>query len=125
MAKLNRDQIQVLTETIQNKIGESKMKSLEKKVSGDNEFKKLEKLVEKRNQLNEQVNLIGNEINSLTQILRIKYSLNINYYGKGVNFSFYDSDLYKKIHTEITLKTIGKDFDVEKFIDKMVKEYSK
>ena len=120
--KLSNVEINVLSNEISKKVNEIKYEKIKSKLEKDVDFKKLEKLKREIDELNLKVKEKINLSNELNLKIRKKYDINNVYINNGeikVNFN-YNNNLYN----DIVLLCIGKEFNVEELINKVVEKYS-
>ncbi len=127
--KLTNDQIKALTETISNKVKEAKRLEAEvelKKVKASTEYKKIVEIQEEYDSLEEKIEKVSKQLRDLRDKFTEKYE----------NFSMdYENHIYikntqfdsKSIYNELVLSSIDKTEvkDLNKFIDEMVKKFTK
>ena len=123
MKKLSSNEVSVLSSEINKRINEVKYLKIKSKLEKDLDFKKLEKLKREIDELNLKVKEKYNISNELNLKIRKKYNINNVYIDSNnemkLNFSI-DNNLYN----DIVLMCIGKDFNVEELINKIVERYS-
>jgi len=122
MKKLSSNEVSVLSNEISKRINEVKYLKIKSKLEKDVDFKKLEKLKREIDELNLKVKEKINLSNELNLKIRKKYDINNVYINNGeikVNFN-YNNNLYN----DIVLLCIGKEFNVEELINKVVEKYS-
>ena len=122
MKKLSSNEVSVLSNEISKRINEVKYLKIKSKLEKDVDFKKLEKLKREIDELNLKVKEKINLSNELNLKIRKKYDINNVYINNGeikVNFN-YNNNLYN----DIVLLGIGKEFNVEELINKVVEKYS-
>lgn len=122
--KLTKIQIEALANKIkrkiQDKIEEEKKLKIDS-IKKTSDYKNLENFLNKREELEDRLNRLNEIINKKVGLrLRQSREYTINY--------FIDSKLPKNpglnaIIEDITIATIDKDFDAEKFIDNYIKQH--
>lgn len=129
MKKLSKNEINVLTNVILEKVKEVKNKTYEKLLSKDKMYLKWKKLNGERKILNDKVQELNKEINNIQGEISGKYKIYIGYDGlNNVMISSNNNNDWNKINkinNEIVLMGIGNNFNVDELIDKLVDKYSK
>ena len=125
MKKLSSNEVSVLSSEISKRINEVKYEKIKSKLEKDLDFKKLEKLKREIDELNKKVNEKRNLSNEFNLKIRKKYNINNVYIDINnemkLNFSINNNN---NLYNDIVLMCIGKDFNVEELINKIVERYS-
>jgi seryl-tRNA synthetase len=129
MKKLNRNEMEVLSNVIVSKINERKVKEVEGKLEKDVDFKKLKKLSEEINEMNKKLSVLNKNYNEVCLKVRNKFD-DINIWRDGNNndlkINFNNNNNYNnvKIYNDLVLNSIGNDFNVDELVNKIVEKYS-
>jgi hypothetical protein len=125
MKKLSSNEVSVLSSEINKRINEVKYLKIKSKLEKDLDFKKLEKLKREIDELNLKVKEKMNLSNEFNLKIRKKYNINNVYIDNNnemkLNFSINNNN---NLYNDIVLMCIGKDFNVEELINKIVERYS-
>jgi len=126
MKKLSKNEVNVLTNVVLEKVKEVKKETYEKMLSKDKMYLKWKKLNGERKILNDKVQELNKEINSIYGEISGKYKIYIGYDGlNNIMISSNNNNDWNKINNEIVLMGIGNNFNVDELIDKLVDKYSK
>ena len=123
MKKLSSNEVSVLSSEINKRINEVKYLKIKSKLEKDLDFKKLEKLKREIDELNLKVKEKMNLSNEFNLKIRKKYNIN-NVYIDINNEMKLNFSINNNLYNDIVLMCIGKDFNVEELINKIVERYS-
>lgn len=126
MKKLSRNEVNVLSNVIVNKINEKKYESIKSKLEKDIDYKKLDKLNKEINELNKKLREKNNLNNELVLKIRNKFNISNVYRDNNneIKVMFNYNNNYNNIYNDLILLSIDKSLDVESLINKVVEKYS-
>ena len=129
MKKLSRNEVNVITQEVRNKVNEIKLKDIKEKSKKDKDCIKLLKLNNDKKLLNDKISSINDEMRKTTESLHKKYNMKYTFCINSNNInelniwiSRYSND---NLYNRIVLMGIDKDLKVNDLIAELVKEYSK
>ena len=132
MKKLSRNEVNVITQEVRNKVNEIKLKDIKEKSKKDKDCINLIKLNNDKKLLNDKISNINVEMSKITESLHKKYNKQytfcINSYNNNIvnDLSIWVSnDNCGNLYNKIVLMSIDKDLKVNDLIEALVKEYSK
>ena len=132
MKKLSRNEVNVITQEVRNKVNEIKLKDIKEKSKKDKDCIKLLKLNNDKKLLNDKISSINDEMRKTTESLHKKYNKQytfcINSYNNNIvnDLNIWVShDNCGNLYNKIVLMSIDKDLKVNDLIAELVKEYSK
>ena len=130
MKKLSRNEVNVITQEVRNKVNEIKLKDIREKSKKDKDCINLIKLNNDKKLLNDKLSSINVEMGELTKSINKKYNyeyqFSVNSYNKVTNLNIYlSNDECNNLYNKIVLMSIDKDLKVNDLIAELIKEYSK
>ena len=131
MKKLSRNEVNVITQEVRNKVNEIKLKDIKEKSKKDKDCINLLKLNNDKKLLNDKLSNINVEMSKITESLHKKYNKQYqfcinNSYNKVNDLNIWVSnDNCGNLYNKIVLMSIDKDLKVNDLIAELVKEYSK
>ena len=132
MKKLSRNEVNVITQEVRNKVNEIKLKDIKEKSKKDKDCINLIKLNNDKKLLNDKISNINIEMSKITESLHKKYNKQytfcINSYNNNIvnDLNIWVShDNCGNLYNKIVLMSIDKDLKVNDLIEALVKEYSK
>ena len=131
MKKLSRNEVNVITQEVRNKVNEIKLKDVKEKSKKDKDCINLIKLNNDKKLLNNKISNINVEMSKITESLHKKYNKQYqfcinNSYNKVNDLNIWVSnDNCGNLYNKIVLMSIDKDLKVNDLIAELVKEYSK
>lgn len=132
MKKLNENELRVLFSVIVGKISEERWRNLEKEIKRGKEWKRLEKLDVELREMNERLIKLNGEWNDLVGVVSREWGVNVSRSGRrGELKGWFVNDLgfggmgmNNGLWGDLVIMSMGDD-DVDVFIEKMVKKWSK
>jgi hypothetical protein len=132
MKKLSRNEVNVITQEVRNKVNEIKLKDIKEKSKKDKDCINLIKLNNDKKLLNDKISNINVEMSKITESLHKKYNKQytfcINSYNNNIVNDlniWVSNDSCGNLYNKIVLMSIDKDLKVNDLIEALVKEYSK
>tara|TARA_R110000868_G_scaffold143881_2_gene362609 strand:- start:1148 stop:1546 length:399 start_codon:yes stop_codon:yes gene_type:complete len=132
MKKLSRNEVNVITQEVRNKVNEIKLKDIKEKSKKDKDCINLIKLNNDKKLLNDKISNINIEMKKITESLHKKYNkqyqFSINSYNNNIVNDlniWVSNDNCGNLYNKIVLMSIDKDLKVNDLIEALVKEYSK
>ena len=132
MKKLSRNEVNVITQEVRNKVNEIKLKDVKEKSKKDKDCINLIKLNNDKKLLNDKISNINVEMSKITESLHKKYNKQytfcINSYNNNIVNDlniWVSNDSCGNLYNKIVLMSIDKDLKVNDLIAALVKEYSK
>ena len=129
MKKLSRNEVNVITQEVRNKVNEIKLKDIKEKSKKDKDCIKLLKLNNDKKLLNDKIISINDEMKKMTESLHKKYNNKYQFYVNGNNVNelniWVSNDQCGNLYNKIILMGVDKDYKVNDLIEALVKEYSK
>ena len=132
MKKLSRNEVNVITQEVRNKVNEIKLKDVKEKSKKDKDCINLIKLNNDKKLLNDKISNINVEMSKITESLHKKYNKQytfcINSYNNNIVNDlniWVSNDSCGNLYNKIVLMSIDKDLKVNDLIEALVKEYSK
>ena len=129
MKKLSKNEVNVITQEVRNKVNEIKLKDIKEKSKKDKDCIKLLKLNNDKKLLNDKIISINDEMKKMTESLHKKYNNKYQFYVNGNNVNelniWVSNDQCGNLYNKIILMGVDKDYKVNDLIEALVKEYSK
>lgn len=128
MKKLNRDEVNVITQKVRDLVNEVKVKDVREQSKKDKDVISLTKLSKEKKVLNDKLMSLNGEMHTLRQKLFIKYNREFSFGEDGITgelLIWYSKNQCGNLYNEIVLMGIDKDLKVNELIAELVKKYSK
>jgi hypothetical protein len=128
MKKLNRNEVNVITQEVRNAVHAIKVKDVKERSKKDKDAISLLRLSKEKKLLNDKIFNINTEMNKLKQDLFIKYNKEFQFMENAITGEldiWCTKDNCNNLYSKIILMGIDKDLKVNDLIDELVKEFSK